>query len=519
MATPPPPAAETAPAADAPAPPLDEPEPPALHADHPAMGGGYEPEAELGLLAKRGDGDGDGGGGAARAAAAKIPPIVILYGLIAAFANTLFGVETSVISISKLYFAPEFGVASTSPAYGAIAAANAIGATVGALLAGWPQDALGRRITLIIACCIYGGAVAVSITAASFVQLFAGRLVTGLAIGLFSSTAPMYISELAPPRIRGMLVTVNQVCICSGILLGYAVGKLFGTNWRYMLASGLPIAAVLLLAFTFVTPFSPRWLVTKGRIEEARKVLLRIRTTHAASDDGDDAAGGREEVEAELAGIELAVADQKQVSRATVLAQPWVRWAIVMGVTLSFMQQWTGCNAVNAYAPDVLKDAGFSASDSITQSINIGVVKLLFVIVALALMDKLGRRLLLLIGTGGMAVSLGCLATALLLRLNPYFTVRGAGVTAVYAPPAAPPPPPGRPTVTRFCARRARDGDPSAYPPPPPPPRPPCRRVRCSCTWPSSRCHWGPSCGCSCRSSTRSACAAWPCRSAAPTAG
>jgi sugar porter (SP) family MFS transporter len=366
----------------------------------------------------------DGGGAPAPRAAAKVPPIVILYGAIAAFANTLFGIETSVISISKLYFAPEFGVASTSPAYGAIAAANAIGATFGALLAGWPQDALGRRITLIVACCIYGGAVTVSVTAGSFVQLFVGRLVTGLAIGLFSSTAPMYISELAPPAIRGTLVTVNQVCICSGILLGYGVGKLFGTNWRLMLGSGLPIAAVLLLAFVFVTPFSPRWLVTKGRVDEARAVLLRIRTTHAASDDGAAAAGGREEVEAELAGIELAVAAQKTVSRSAVFAQPWVRWAVVMGVMLSFMQQWTGCNAVNAYAPDVLADAGFSASDSITQSINIGVVKLLFVMVALALMDRLGRRLLLLIGTGGMAISLGCLATALLLHLNPYFTVR-----------------------------------------------------------------------------------------------
>lgn len=134
-----------------------------------------------------------------------------LYGFLAACSNGLFGFETSVISVSKLYFSPEYSISSTSAAYGFIAAANAIGATVGSSIAGILQDKLGRRITLIVACCIYIGAVAISFTSTGFASLSAGRLITGFSIGLFSSTGPMYISELSPPSIRGKLVTVNQV--------------------------------------------------------------------------------------------------------------------------------------------------------------------------------------------------------------------------------------------------------------------------------------------------------------------
>lgn len=414
--------AELAPALAPSGAPADDAAPPEAGSDDPqgdatdssGTMGGYEPaEVEEGLLGK----------GGAAGAPRKTPFVVFVFCVIAALANALFGFETAAISTSKLGAAAEFNVSSESPLYGFLAACNAIGATVGASLAGFPQDWLGRRLTLVIACVVYGGAVTVSVTSASFAQLCAGRLITGLAIGLFSSTGPMYISELAPPAIRGSLVTVNQVCICVGILFGFAVGKIFPTTqWRYMLAFALPVAALLLLAFAFVTPFSPRWLVTKGRSDEARGVLLRIRTTRGADDDSEEAAAERSAVDAELASIEKTVQEMATVSRSEVMAQPWVRWAVIVGVTLSFMQQWTGVNTVNAYAPDVLKDAGFSAADSITQSIYIGVVKLAFVIVALVLMDRLGRRLLLLVGTAGMAVSLGCLATALLVHAPPFFT-------------------------------------------------------------------------------------------------
>ena len=134
-----------------------------------------------------------------------------LFVLLAAMANALFGFEMSAISVSKLHFAPEYNVSSTSTSYGFVASANAIGATISSPAAGILQDRLGRRITLIVACVIYMTSVAVSFTSASFIQLCCGRLITGLSIGLFSSTAPLYIAELSPPAVRGKLVTVNQV--------------------------------------------------------------------------------------------------------------------------------------------------------------------------------------------------------------------------------------------------------------------------------------------------------------------
>ena len=207
----------------------------------------------------------------------RTPVIVFVYVAIAAMSNALFGFEQSVISAAKIDFSADFNISSTSFQYGFLASGNPIGATFGAVGAGFLQQGIGRRFTLILACLVYIGAVAVSYYSNGFGMLAWGRLQTGIAIGLFSSTAPMYIAELSPPHIRGKLVTVNQVCICSGILLGFVVDKLLTPQWRYMFAAGLPLAILLLLSFIFVTPFSPRWLMTKGREEEARTVLLTIR--------------------------------------------------------------------------------------------------------------------------------------------------------------------------------------------------------------------------------------------------
>lgn len=122
-----------------------------------------------------------------------------------------------------------------------------------------------------------------------------------------------------------------------------------------MLGCGVPVAGLLLLSFIFITPFSPRWLVTKGRVEEARKVLRSIRGVSGKSVSSEEGDAIDEAVEAELRGIEATVEENRSVSKKEVFAQPWVRWAVVVGVALSFIQQMSGVNAVNAYAPDVLK--------------------------------------------------------------------------------------------------------------------------------------------------------------------
>ena len=219
-----------------------------------------------------------------------------------------------------------------------------------------------------------------------------------------------YIAELAPKHLRGKLVTVNQVAICTGILLGYCSCKALGSQWRIMLCAGAPLAILLFLSFIFITPFSPRWLMSKGRVDEARKVLTVIRGA-GFSKSGDNSAA----VDGEIDEIEATLAEARSVSVSAVFALPHVRWSIVVGVTMAFIQQFTGVNAVNTYAPEVLESAGFDASDSTTFAIYIGVSKLVFVIVALALMDKIGRKTLLLTGMSGMGVCVALLSYLLSL--------------------------------------------------------------------------------------------------------
>lgn len=140
----------------------------------------------------------------------RIPPIIYVYVLLAALGNLLFGLEQSVIAQAKTDFCHDFDIPTTDARYSFLASANPVGATIGSILAGLLQDRIGRRFSLILSCIVYIGATIVSYSANSFAMLAGGRLQTGFAIGIFSSTVPMYIAELSPPSIRGKFVTVNQ---------------------------------------------------------------------------------------------------------------------------------------------------------------------------------------------------------------------------------------------------------------------------------------------------------------------
>ena len=347
----------------------------------------------------------------ARRACAWLPsvnPSVLLYVVLAGFASILFGYENSVVASGVNDFMGS--LASKDAAHqGLLKGALALGATVACPFAGFLQDGLGRRITLIISCVLYLGACAITATAApypgGFAQLAAGRFCTGMVIGVFSSTVPMYIAELSPPAIRGALVTVNQVCVCTGILLGYLSSFLLSPSWRVEFAAATPLAVALIAAFVFVTPFSPRWLMTKGREGEARAILLRLR-------DGDAAA-----VEEELRGMREAAEAAREAaaggaSKYAALAQPHIRWAVAIGVIGAIMQQWVGVNAVNGFAPNIFKSTGSSDAEAHLYTVYIGVAKLVFVVVALALMDRVGRKPLLLVGCAGMALSAALLAAS-----------------------------------------------------------------------------------------------------------
>ena len=344
---------------------------------------------------------------APRAAAPAIPSVVYLYVGIAAAANLLFGYENSVVASGVTDYvgaaAGDQAVFETSFLKGALA----LGATIACPLAGFAQDGLGRRVTLILCCLVYLGVAALTTTspayaAGGFPQMAAGRVLTGCIIGVFSSTVPMYIAELSPPAVRGALVTVNQVCICAGILLGYMSSWLFKGAWRVQFAAATPLAALSLAAFVLVTPYSPRWLMSRGREAEARAVL--------ASTLG--AAAGAAAVDAEVASMRAAIELTAGANRLALLAEPHTRWSICIGVMGSLMQQWVGVNAVNGFAPQIFESAGSSPDEAHVQTIYIGVAKLVFVVVALLLMDRVGRKPLLLAGCAGMALSAAGLAAS-----------------------------------------------------------------------------------------------------------
>lgn len=339
---------------------------------------------------------------------ASLTPAVLLYVVLAGLASILFGYENSVVASGVNDYMGALA-SKDSGNQGLLKGALALGATVACPFAGFLQDGLGRRITLIICCVVYLGVCAVTATApaypSGFPQMAAGRFLTGMVVGVFSSTVPMYIAELSPPAIRGALVTVNQVCICAGILLGYLSSYLLSPSWRFEFAAATPLAAVLVASFALITPFSPRWLMTKGREGEARAILMRLRRGETAA------------VEEELRQMREAADAAREASaggasKYAALAQPHIRWAVAIGVTGAVMQQWVGVNAVNGFAPNIFKSTGSTDAQAHLQTVYIGVAKLVFVVVALALMDRAGRRPLLLVGCAGMALSSALLAAS-----------------------------------------------------------------------------------------------------------
>lgn len=328
--------------------------------------------------------------------------LLYVYVVLVSLAAILFGFEISIISGAKEQAATEFGFGKKSMKYATLASSMTIGAIPGSATAGLLQDWIGRKATVVLACVIYiaGAAVEFFSHGHSFEMLLTGRIVVGLGVGWLSSTVPMYIAELSPAHIRGMLVTSNQLNICIGILLGYLVDA-FVTNWWVQLGCGILLAAPLILSFLFVTPMSPRWLAAQGRFDDSRKVLLSIRGEHETAYVGAELGEIQKSLETTNHGWER-------------LREPAVFRSVVVGCVLGVFQQITGVNAINAYAPDVLQAAGFDKSKSKIMAIFIGVVKVVLVAIAMMLMDRLGRKTMLLAGTTGMIVCMVALSSILL---------------------------------------------------------------------------------------------------------
>jgi SP family galactose:H+ symporter-like MFS transporter len=311
----------------------------------------------------------------------------------AAVGGLLFGYDTSVISGAILFVRAHFHWDSfaTEVAVSIVLA----GALVGAAVGGYLGDRFGRK-PLQIANAVLFGVFAVLTGLATTTPLFLiSRFMVGFAVGVTSMITPLYIAEISPPANRGALVQLNQIMICVGVAVAYAVAWfLSGTgNWRMMFISAVVPSVVLLFSLFFLSE-SPRWLASKGRIDEARSILNRV---YGPSDTEVAMQQFVTVIEAEKVGI----GD---------LFQRRLRKPLIVGVGLAVFQQITGINTIVYYTPIIMQMAGFkSASDAILTTLIIGIIDVLFAVAAIPLLDRVGRRRLLLISIAGMFICLALL--------------------------------------------------------------------------------------------------------------
>jgi sugar porter (SP) family MFS transporter len=323
---------------------------------------------------------------------------VYIAAAIAALGGLLFGYDTGVISGAELFLKNDFTLSTFD--LEVIVSGVLAGAAVGALLGGRMADLFGRRKLLIATAIIFavgGIACAVAISPA---VLIVGRIIVGLGIGLASATVPVYISEVSPADARGWQVSLFQLAITIGILVAYIVDYAFAAiqGWRWMFGLAVVPAAIFGFGMVFL-PESPRWLAKRGHHDKALAMLIRIR--------------GTSDVSAELREIERSLTQAVERGKLSDLRAPSIRPALIVGIGLAIFQQVTGINTVIYYAPLIIQSAGISsASGAILATAGIGVVNVLMTIVAMWLIDRMGRRLLLLVGIAGMAITLGFLGLA-----------------------------------------------------------------------------------------------------------
>jgi SP family arabinose:H+ symporter-like MFS transporter len=325
--------------------------------------------------------------------------------LVAALGGFLFGFDTAVISGTISLVKNDFSLNPVSEGW--FVSCALLGCIIGVSFSGKLSDKYGRKIVLILSAVLFLASALGCMYANTFSILIIFRLIGGLGIGVASMVSPLYISEFAPSRLRGMMVSLYQLALTIGIVLAYfsnayladhassvyateSMTKIFSTEvWRAMLGLGALPAAIFLICL-FLVPESPRWLLLTGQEQKAAAILVKI--------DGPEAAN--REVEAfKMQG------DDKDTPLAA-LFTPVYRKALWIGLLLPFLSQVCGINAVIYYGPRILEQAGFTLNSALGGQVTIGLVNVVFTFVAIFTVDKWGRRPLLFVGIGGAVASL-----------------------------------------------------------------------------------------------------------------
>ncbi|GHJ39402.1 sugar porter family MFS transporter [Streptomyces sp. TS71-3] len=330
---------------------------------------------------------------------------VIWASVVAGLGGLLFGYDTGIVSGALLYVTDEYHLSEF--AQQAFVAILLAGAVVGVLVTGPVTDRLGRRTGLAGVAALYLVGALGSSVVGSLPLIYTSRFLLGVAVGAASLVVPMYIAEVAPARIRGRLVSFNQLFVALGIFVSYLVGYAFADShgWRWMIGLAA-VPGLVMLVGQLSLPESPRWLAAVGRGDDARAVLGRIRSTPG-------------EVDEEISAITEAISQAKAVTYRSLFRSRGVRRGIVIGVVVAATNQLAGVNAILYYAPTMLTQAGFGDSSAILSSVGIGGAFLLFTVLGLLLVDSLGRRPLLIGGTVVVAATLAAIGLLYLLPRTP----------------------------------------------------------------------------------------------------
>ena len=337
--------------------------------------------------------------------ARKCKPIVYVVAITAALAGLLFGLDIGVISGALPFIAEQFKISTEMQEF--VVSSLLVGAMIGALISGIISRRYGRKNALLVSAAVFTLGSILSALVPDAQVLIGVRLFLGIAVGIASFTAPLYLSEMAPQRIRGGLISMYQLMITIGILTAYISDTIlsYGKHWRLMFGV-LAVPAMLMFVGVFLLPKSPRWLVLIKKRERAREVLSKLRY--------------KDEVGHELVEIEKTLTT-KQAGFKLLRTSRQFRKAIFLGIGLQAIQQFTGMNVVMYYAPKIFNIAGFTnTTQAMFGTILVGIVNVLATFIAIALVDRVGRKPILFVGFTVMGLSMGTLG--LILHIGVQFS-------------------------------------------------------------------------------------------------
>ena len=333
---------------------------------------------------------------------------VLFLAFVAALGGILFGYDTAVISGTTADVTSQFALSEMSKGW--YVGCALVGSIIGVACAGMLSDFLGRKKTLIIAAVLFSISAIGCCFCAGFNDLVIYRIIGGVGIGIVSIVSPMYISEISPARIRGTMVGLYQLAVTMGLLLAYLANFLILKNgegarlgsafaqkyfssemWRGMLGSE-SVVTVLFLVIAFFIPESPKWLIVRGRDSRAMEIFRRLKTEEQ---------GALDEFTATKDSIAGEVKNEWKA-----LLEPGIRKAVLFGSAIAILGQFMGVNAVLYYGPDIFADAGLASQDSSFSTVLVGLVNMLTTVLAVFIIDRVGRKKLIYYGVSSMIVCL-----------------------------------------------------------------------------------------------------------------